>query len=77
MTKRGRPPRPVPEDFEEVWPQVGWRGAEIRWNADWRTYSRWLDECGRERMTARRRAHVEAELKLRDQARRKAFRISK
>lgn len=57
--------RPIPADFETRWPEVGWSGAEAEWNAHPRSIIRWLVECDRERMAARRKAHLHAQRELR------------
>jgi len=72
--KRGRPPRPVPDDFVERWPAIGWSAAELEWRASACTICRWLAELGAGRMAARRREYLTAQRALRDRSRRKAFR---
>lgn len=71
---RGRPLRPVPADFETRWPEIGWSGAELEWGTNSRTIARWLAELGKERMCARRRAHLAKVRELRARERRKAYR---
>ena len=72
--KRGRPPRPVPADFEQRWPEFGWSAAELEWRASARTIRRWLAELGAEWMAARRREYLSAQRALRDRDRRKTYR---
>lgn len=50
--------RPMPRDFIERWPEVGWTAAEPEWRAHARTIARWVDEAGRKRMVARRKAYL-------------------
>lgn len=72
--RRGRPVRPVPADFEDRWPVIGWTRAELEWQANWQTICRWLNELGAERMATRRRAYVARQRELRARERRKAYR---
>jgi hypothetical protein len=51
--------RPVPDDFVELWPTVGWELAPEVWKCNPRSISRWLKQCGPELRRARREA-VEA-----------------
>lgn len=72
--RRGRPARPVPADFEERWPTIGWSGAELEWQANWQTICRWLAELGSDRMAARRRTYLARQRDLRSRERRKVYR---
>lgn len=65
--------RPVPRDFVERWPDVGWSEAEIEWNAHARTIKRWLEECGMEAMQKARRERLAAIRALRSRSRRKRY----
>ena len=67
--------RPMPRDFYERWPQVGWSAAEATWRANGRSIARWVAECGRDHMTMRRKEYRAALEELRDRERRKNFRL--
>lgn len=54
---RGRPPRPAPQDFDEVFEHVGWEATEYYGTHSARI-ARWLDERGREKLRLRRRNYV-------------------
>lgn len=73
----GRPLRPVPADFIDRWPQVGWEGAADEWGTHARVICRWVEECGREWMVARRAAYLRRERSLRDRERRKTYRTAR
>lgn len=68
-----RPYRPLPRNFVERWPRVGWSGAEMEWHAHARTVSRWLNECGRSEMIMARKAYLDAERAVQGRARRKRY----
>lgn len=70
---RVRPSRPVPRNFVERWPLVGWEGAKEEWRAHSRTIARWVDECGRDRMVLARKAYKQAERQIQGRARRKRY----
>jgi hypothetical protein len=69
----GRPLRPVPADFIERWPQIGWEGAADEWGTHPRVIRRWVELCGREWMVARRAAFLRRQRALRDRERCKAY----
>jgi hypothetical protein len=70
MPARGQkqPYRQRPADFELRWPQVGWEAAKDVWGAHSSMISRWIDECGRERMVLARKRYIEAERIIRRRA---------
>jgi hypothetical protein len=51
-----RKTRKRPEDFETAYVALGQVGCENRYGAHRRTIHRWLEECGRERLTRMRDA---------------------
>lgn len=67
--------RRIPPDFEERWPEFGWGAAEEFWHAHARQIVRWLEQCGKDRMVARRAAHVAEKRALRARERRKNYRF--
>lgn len=71
-----RPYRPLPRDFEALWPSVGWSGAELVWRAHARTIARWVDTCGRERMVLARKKYLEAQRAIAGRARRKRYSLA-
>jgi hypothetical protein len=68
-----QPYRPVPRDFEEKWPQHGWTSGKEYWRCHSRTLERWIDECGRARLTLLRKRYVEAMRTVTSRARRKRY----
>lgn len=68
-----QPYRPMPPDFRDRWPQVGWEGAREEWGAHSRSIARWIDEAGRTDMIAARKAYVAAEREVRARSRRKRY----
>lgn len=55
-----RPFRPIPADFVERWPELGWDGAKAEWRVHARSIERWLDESGRDRMVLRRKRYLDS-----------------
>lgn len=53
----GRPPRPVPADFEEMFEQLGWDSAD-HYGTNPKRVARWLNDKGREELVRRRRNYV-------------------
>lgn len=53
----GRPPRPAPDDFAEVFERHGWEAAEVLGTNPARV-ARWLDQLGRDDLRRRRRNYV-------------------
>lgn len=53
----GRPPRPRPDDFEEVFEVMGWECAD-HYGTNPRKIAQWADQTGRERLRTRRRNYV-------------------
>jgi hypothetical protein len=52
------PLRPRPSDFRASFVAIGWGGIEAHYGANSRTIARWIDEEGRDGLTAERAAHV-------------------
>ena len=75
MRNEGEGYRPMPRDFYERWPQVGWSAAEATWRANGRSIARWIDRCGRDLMVKRRAEYLAAQRALRARERRKNFRL--
>lgn len=57
MGAMGRPPRPRPDDFEEVFEVMGWDATE-HYSTNARCIARWANETGRENLRTRRRNYV-------------------
>lgn len=57
-TKRAAPPRPCPDDFEIVFVEQGRLECEAWYHARRTTVTRWLTECGKARLIAKRAAYV-------------------
>jgi hypothetical protein len=53
----GRPPRPKPDDFEEVFVRLGWDAAEHYGTHSTRV-ARWVEESDRDKLKRRRRNYV-------------------
>ena len=69
----GRPCRPPPADFIELWPQHGWDTAAEHWRCHPRSIERWVEACGRERMVLARKRYVEAQRAVAKRARAKRY----
>lgn len=67
--------RPVPRDFEQRWPELGWSGAEAYWSAHARSIVRWLDDAGRDRLIAERSRFLREQRELRARLRQKGYRL--
>lgn len=52
------PPRPVPDDFEVVFVEQGRVECEAWFRCRRTTVDRWLEECGKQRLIAKRAAFV-------------------
>lgn len=58
-----RPYRPKPADFRERYIEMGWDGIDEHYQTNWRVIRRWIDEEGREELSAARTEHVRAKQK--------------
>lgn len=54
------PPRPCPEDFDEVYARYGFDECETHYAAGAKTVRRWLHERGADRLRKARQAHLRA-----------------
>jgi hypothetical protein len=52
--------RQIPDDFVEVYLQIGWDGIEDHYRAHKLTIKRWVQECGGDELKKRRRDAVKA-----------------
>ena len=59
-TGRERPYRACPPDFRETYIRLGWETIVEHYSANWRIIARWIDETGREELTAARAEYVRA-----------------
>lgn len=59
----GKAPRPCPNDFEAVFIRIGRLACEEHYEARRTTVTRWLEECGKDRLIALRSAHVQSKTK--------------
>lgn len=57
MGAMGRPPRPMPDDFPEVFEVMGWEAAD-HYGTNPRKIAQWADQTGRETLRTRRRNYV-------------------
>lgn len=71
---RGRPPRPMPDDFAERFAEHGWAGTAAHYYTGDPQVKRWREEYGVDRLTAKRAALVRERRELRARERRKAYR---
>lgn len=55
-----KPWRHAPDDFREMFLEMGWDGLEEHYRTTWRTIRRWIDDCGGEQLRLDRRAVVKA-----------------
>lgn len=53
----GRPLRPAPDDFAEVFERHGWEATEVL-GTNAKRVARWLDQLGRDDLKRRRRNYV-------------------
>lgn len=60
-----RPQRPIPDDFEVIFVEQGRVDCEHWYRARRTTINRWLEECGKDRLIARRAKFVAHERKAR------------
>ena len=56
--KQRVPPRPVPDDFEVIFVEQGRLECEAWFRARRTTVNRWLEQCGKERLIAKRASFV-------------------
>lgn len=56
--KQRIPPRPVPDDFEVIFVEQGRLECEAWYRARRTTVNRWLEECGKDRLIAKRASFV-------------------
>lgn len=57
MNALGRPLRPMPDDFEEVFVAIGWDSVD-HYSTNPKRVARWLDDAGRDKLKQRRRNYV-------------------
>jgi hypothetical protein len=50
--------RPCPDDFEAVFVEIGRMACEEWYGAHTRSITRWLEECGKDRLIEARKTHV-------------------
>jgi len=72
-SRRGRPHRPIPHDFEARFPEIGWTAAELEWGAHARSIAVWIEELGADRMRARRREYLRVSREVQNRVRRKSY----
>lgn len=58
MMYRPNMARPLPPDFERVFVTMGWRGVERTFRSRAEVNQRWLNQAGRDRLLAARRAYL-------------------
>jgi len=58
MAKISRQARPVPQDFEVIFVEKGRLECETWYRARRTTITRWLEECGKDRLIDRRASYV-------------------
>lgn len=63
----------MPDDFRELWPQLGWDAGKAHWCCDGRKIAVWLDEAGRVELSAARDRFKNAQGLLRSRERRKRY----
>lgn len=60
-TRGGRPRRRRPADFEQRFVELGWELTPEHYCVHNRSIARWLEECGRARLSAARSEFVRAQ----------------